>query len=64
MWTGTSPTEKMRRGDFSEVDFPLRDPLSGSTIAEQNVFPNNIIPPSRVNPLSQKIWESLAPLTA
>lgn len=59
---GTSPTEKMRNGDFSEVSFKLRDPLSGSTIATQSFFPGNIIPASRITPLSKNLWATYASL--
>ncbi|PYV08321.1 MAG: hypothetical protein DMG07_26160 [Acidobacteria bacterium] len=54
--TGSSPTAKMRTGDFSEVPFSLRDPLSGDTIATQVTFPNNVIPASRIAPVALKQW--------
>lgn len=38
------PTEAQRRGDFSALATPIRDPLTGVA------FPGNIIPTSRINP--------------
>jgi hypothetical protein len=45
------PSEAWRRGDFSAVPTPLRDPenRSGPT------FPGNLIPASRINPIARKI---------
>lgn len=36
-----------RSGDFSSLSTPLKDPLGGT-------FPNNIIPPSRLDPIAQR----------
>ena len=57
----TVPTERMRRGDFSELlalgdNYRIYDPLTG--VAEGNrrrrePFPNNIIPANRINPIAQ-----------
>lgn len=47
------PTEAFRRGDFSAITTPLRDPqnpLSGT-------FPGNIIPQNRINPIARKILD-------
>ncbi|HEY2934858.1 MAG TPA: TonB-dependent receptor [Acidobacteriota bacterium] len=51
------PTEKMRRGDFSELlpSRVIRDPLTG------NPFPGNIIPSNRLNSLSQKAQDKYLP---
>ena len=38
------PSEAFRRGDFSAVAAPVRDPLTGDP------FPGNVIPPNRINP--------------
>jgi hypothetical protein len=38
--------ESLRRGDFSAISTPLRDPLGGT-------FPGNRIPASRLDPISQ-----------
>jgi outer membrane receptor protein involved in Fe transport len=39
--------EPFRRGDFSSISTPLRDPLGGT-------FPGNQIPASRISPISQQ----------
>jgi hypothetical protein len=45
-------TEAQRRGDFSSLTTPLRDPDNpGQT------FPNNVIPASRLSPEAQKILQ-------
>jgi len=41
------PTEAFRRGDFSALSTPVRDPLT------QQPLPGNILPPSRMNPATQ-----------
>ena len=38
------PSEAFRRGDFSSLSTPIRDPLTGDP------FPGNVIPPNRINP--------------
>jgi hypothetical protein len=38
------PSDAFRRGDFSSVTTPVRDPLTGDP------FPGNIIPANRINP--------------
>jgi len=57
----TVPTAAERKGDFSELlkinsSYALYDPntavLSGSTVTRQ-VFPSNIIPSNRLNPIAQ-----------
>jgi outer membrane receptor protein involved in Fe transport len=62
----TVPTEKMRRGDFSETNIVMYDPAtsrripnptgSGTTIVRDR-FTGNIIPESRINPISRKVME-------
>jgi hypothetical protein len=57
----TVPTERMRRGDFSELlplgdIYRIYDPMTG--VAEGNrrrrqPFENNVIPPHRINPIAQ-----------
>ncbi|MBI3684457.1 MAG: TonB-dependent receptor [Acidobacteria bacterium] len=54
------PTERMRRGDFSQLltlarPVAVRDPLSGSP------FPGNVIPSSRLNPLALKVQQRYLP---
>lgn len=65
--TGILPTEAMRRGDFSALGKTIYDPATtrpdpnnpGRFIRDP--FPNNIIPSSRINPLSQKIVSQFFP---
>ena len=38
------PSEAFRRGDFSSLSTPIRDPLTGEQL------PGDIIPPNRINP--------------
>jgi len=47
----TVPTDAQRQGDFSAQSAPVIDPVSGSA------FPGNVIPSSRLNPLSQKMMD-------
>ncbi|HEX7086008.1 MAG TPA: TonB-dependent receptor, partial [Vicinamibacterales bacterium] len=49
-------TEAMRRGDFSAISTPIRDPLTGEP------FPGNIIPADRLHPVSLAILERYQPL--
>ena len=49
-------TPEMRRGDFSAVSGTITDPLSG------NPFPNNMIPASRLNPVSVDLINQYMPL--
>jgi hypothetical protein len=52
----TVPTDKMRRGDFSEFTTPIYDPLTptGSTNTRK-AFAGNIIPTDRLNPVALAI---------
>ncbi len=54
-YLSTVPTDLMRQGNFSELQRAIYDPLTGQP------FPGNIIPPSRFDPASQKIFEQLYP---
>jgi hypothetical protein len=45
------PTMLMRQGNFSEIDRPLRNPLTGEP------FPGNIIPASQLSPIALKLLE-------
>jgi carboxypeptidase family protein len=47
----TVPTALMRQGNFSEVTTAIRDPLTGEP------FPGNIIPTSRLSPVSLKLLD-------
>lgn len=51
--TLTVPTDKMRRGDFSELlalGIKIYDPLTGTTA--RKAFDGNVIPASRLNPIA------------
>ncbi len=47
----TVPTEKMRRGDLSEIATPIRDPQTGQP------FPGNRIPEDRIHRVSRALLE-------
>ena len=47
---GLIPTSQMLSGDFSGLGKTITDPLNGNV-----AFPNNIIPQSRFDPISQKL---------
>ena len=54
------PTERMRKGDFSELlqsarPVTVKDPLTSQA------FPGNIIPPGRLSGVPQKVQESFLP---
>jgi outer membrane receptor protein involved in Fe transport len=53
--TATLLTPEQRKGDFSALGRPLRDPLGGN-------FPNGVIPASRLHPASQRFLEAFVPL--
>jgi hypothetical protein len=53
--TATVLSEAQRRGDFSSVSTPLRDPRGGT-------FPGNVIPADRLHPASLKFLEAFVPL--
>jgi hypothetical protein len=58
----TVPTAAIRRGDMSESPRPVYDPATGdATGAGRIAFANNMIPASRISPISQKIV-NLTPL--
>jgi hypothetical protein len=54
-YLSTVPSEKMRAGDFSELNRIIYDPLTGQP------FPNNQIPTSRFNPTAKNILDQLIP---
>lgn len=47
----TVPTEKMRRGDLSEIATPIRDPQTGQP------FPGNRIPEDRIHRIARALLE-------
>ena len=58
-FTGSSPTAKMRAGDFSEVSAAIYDPLSvttaGGGVPTRTPFAGNLIPANRQDAVGQKI---------
>jgi hypothetical protein len=54
-YLSTVPSEKMRQGDFSEINRVIYDPLTGQP------FPGNVIPQSRWDPASKNVLEQLYP---
>jgi hypothetical protein len=54
-YLSTVPTARMRAGDFSEINRPIFDPLTGQQ------FPNNQIPVSRFDPAVRNIINQLIP---
>lgn len=52
----TVPLETWRRGDFSALTTPVRNPFDGQP------FPGNRIPDALINPVSKKIQERFWPL--
>ncbi|MET0216119.1 MAG: TonB-dependent receptor, partial [Vicinamibacterales bacterium] len=46
---GSVPTEAMRRGNFSEITTPIRNPFTGQP------FPGNIIPDNMISPTSREL---------
>jgi Carboxypeptidase regulatory-like domain len=53
----TVPLASWRRGDFSNVSTPIRDPFNNN-----QPFASNRIPENRINPVSQRIQERFYPL--
>jgi hypothetical protein len=54
-YLSTVPSDKMRRGDFSEINRVIYDPLTGLP------FPGNVIPPERWDPAARNVLEQLIP---
>jgi hypothetical protein len=48
-------SEAQRRGDFSALATPIRNPLTGE------VFPGNIIPPERISPVATALLNDFVP---
>ncbi len=54
--TGTIPPTPWRNGDFSAQSNPIYDPATGNPDGTgRQLFPGNIIPANRINPVSAKI---------
>ena len=50
------PTEALRRGDLSASTSPIYDPATGAANgAGRTVFPGNVIPDNRIDPIAKKI---------
>jgi len=54
-YLSTVPSDKMRQGDFSEINRVIYDPLTGQP------FPGNVIPQSRWDPASKNVLDQLYP---
>ncbi|HVQ28450.1 MAG TPA: hypothetical protein VMV21_02650, partial [Vicinamibacteria bacterium] len=54
-FVSTMPSDLMRQGNFSEINRPIYDPLTGEP------FPGNIIPASRFDPASANVLQDLLP---
>jgi hypothetical protein len=54
-YLSTVPSELMRQGNFSEINRPIYDPLTGQP------FPGNIIPQNRFDPASANVLRELLP---
>jgi hypothetical protein len=54
-YLSTVPSELMRQGNFSEINRPIYDPLTGQP------FPGNIIPQDRWDPAAANILRELIP---
>ena len=54
-YLSTVPSAKMRQGDFSEINRPIYDPLTGQP------FPGNIIPQNRWDPAARNVLNDLIP---
>jgi hypothetical protein len=50
------PSRAMANGNFSELGFPIYDPVTGQA------FPGNVIPSSRIDPVGQALANQLADL--
>ncbi len=55
-WLTSVPTAKMRSGDLSEIAAPIFDPLNShynaDGVIERGIFPGNLIPANRIDPVS------------
>jgi len=57
-----TPTQAMFNGDFSELEQTIHDPLTlDEEAGTRDPFPNNEIPDSRVNPISQELLQYYIP---
>ena len=68
---GTVPTEKMRKGDFSELlalgpQYQIYNPFTRRAVAggryQQDPFPNNIVPSNLIDPVARNMVDTYWPL--
>jgi hypothetical protein len=59
--TSTVATEAMRRGDFSQNAERIFDPMTAAANGQRQQFPGNVIPGSRLSPLTRQLM-SIIPL--
>jgi hypothetical protein len=59
--TDAVPTAAIRAGNFAGLPTTLFDPLTGNDGNNRTAFPGNVIPASRLHPISRRI-QDLAPL--
>ncbi|HET6962751.1 MAG TPA: TonB-dependent receptor [Terriglobia bacterium] len=68
---GTVPTEKMRKGDFSELlalgpQYQIYNPFTRRAVGggryQQDPFPNNIVPSNLIDPVARNIVDTYWPL--
>jgi hypothetical protein len=62
--TTSVPTERERRGDFSQSGLTIYDPLTTRTVDGRLVrdpFPGNVIPADRINPISLQVLQQVYP---
>jgi len=60
--SGYTPTYAMFQGDFSQVGQTIYDPATFSSVSgTRSAFPGNIIPTSRINPVSKALLKYYLP---
>ncbi|PYQ47872.1 MAG: hypothetical protein DMF78_22630 [Acidobacteria bacterium] len=62
--TTSVPTEREKRGDFSQSGLTIYDPLTTRTVDGRLVrdpFPGNVIPADRINPIALQILQQIYP---
>ncbi len=66
-FNGTVPTMLMRQGNFSELGHPIFDPMTTQPCSScptglmRTPFPNNVIPPNRLDPAALFFLQSIFP---
>ena len=62
--TTSVPTEREKRGDFSQSGLTIYDPLTTRTVDGRLVrdpFPGNVLPADRINPIALQILQQIYP---